>query len=481
MGVVLACNNFKVIDLGVMVDCNTILTEAKKHNVDIIGLSGLITPSLDEMVWVAKEMKKNGLDIPLMIGGATTSKAHAAVKIAPHYSSKEHPVVHVLDASRAVVVAGALLHNETKVRDEYVEDVLEEYDEVREDYYDGLEDKVLVSFEDAKEKKLKIDWTIAPPAPRPNVVGINVENNFDLNVLRKYIDWKPFFHTFQLRGRYPNRGFPKIFNDERVGEEAKKLYADANKMLDEIVEKKLMDARAVYGMFPAQATENGEDVDVWRTEEARDASCPPDFTFRMLRQQLKKENDNEPYLSCADFIAPKSAGADYMGAMAVGVFGAEAMCKAFEDDLDDFKSILASALADRLAEALAEVIHEKIRRKTWGYSQNEDMDTKDLLSVSYTGIRPAPGYPSQPDHHEKLTMWSLLEVEERIGMTLSSSLAMLPASAVSAIIFAHPQSKYFAVGSVDEVQVKDYAARKRADVAVVQKSLSTILSYDVSD
>jgi len=472
VGVVLGCNNYKITDIGVMCTCNDILDKAEELNVDIIGLSGLITPSLDEMVFVAQEMKKRKMKQPLLIGGATTSRMHTAVKIAPQFESIDHPVIHVLDASRSVVVVGNLLESNSEKRDDYVEDTLDLYDEMREDYYAGLQERSLLPFEKAIEKRLKIDWAQEPCADKPKKKGIQVEKNYPLSEVVPFIDWNPFFQTWELRGRYPNRGFPKIFNDEKVGEEAKKLYADAQRMLQEIVASDSLECRAVYGIFPAN-TVGTEDVEVYEGSDRTSVAAK----FCMLRQQLEKEND-DPYLSLADFVAPKDTGlADHMGMFAVGVFGTEKLTKKYEEDLDDYSKIMVQALADRLAEAFGELIHKKIRTETWGHSSNEDLSNEDLLKIKYQGIRPAPGYPSQPDHTEKLTMWKMLNVEENIGMKLSSGLAMLPASAVSALVFSHPKSRYFAVGHVNEDQIDSYADRKNESKEYIEKWCAPLLNY----
>ncbi|POM73456.1 Putative methyltetrahydrofolate-homocysteine S-methyltransferase [Phytophthora palmivora] len=473
VGVVLGCNNYKIIDLGVMVPCEDILAAAKKHNVDVIGLSGLITPSLDEMVYVAREMNKAGLNIPLIVGGATTSKMHAAVKIAPHYSTPEHPVMHVLDASRSVVVVGNLLRQDEE-RDEFVEEVMEEYEEMREDYYASLDDIKLIGFEDAKTKSYQIDYTAKPPFQKINRVGLHVIEDLPLEDLVPYIDWNPFFQTWELRGRYPNRGYPKIFDDETVGAEARKVFDEAQKLLQEIIDKKLLRVRGVSGIFPAYR--NGEDVIVCDPKN-------PDqeiSKFCMLRQQAEKET-TDPYMSLADFIAPKGIGGqDYIGGFAVGVFGVEEMAAKFAADHDDFNKIMTQAIGDRLAEAFAEYIHREMRVKDWGYAADEVLNKEDLLKVKYDGIRPAPGYPSQPDHTEKRALWDLLKADELIDLNLTDSYMMLPGSAVSALCFAHPDSQYFAVGKVGKDQVVQYAKRKGQTLEETERWLAPILGYDRS-
>ncbi|TMW57200.1 hypothetical protein Poli38472_003125 [Pythium oligandrum] len=471
VGVVLGCNNYKIIDMGVMVPCEDILRVAKEEKVDIIGLSGLITPSLDEMVHVAREMNKAGLKIPLMVGGATTSKMHAAVKIAPHYSTADHPVIHVLDASRSVVVVGNLLR-EDEEREDFVEDLLEEYEELREEYYASLDDIKMISFADAKKKAFQIDFENNPPFQKVNRLGTHLIEHLDLEKLVPFIDWNPFFQTWELRGRYPNRGYPKIFDDESVGEEARKVFDEGQKLLKEIISKKLMHVKGVSGIFPAYR--EGEDVIVC------DPSNPdtPVSKFCMLRQQAEKET-SDPYMSLADFVAPRRAGTyDYIGGFAVGVFGVEELAAKFESEHDDFNKIMSQAIGDRLAEAFAEYIHREMRVNDWGYAAEEVLDKEDLLKVKYDGIRPAPGYPSQPDHTEKRVLWELLKAEELAGLTLTDSYMMLPGSAVSALCFAHPESQYFAVGKVSKEQVVEYAERKNQTIEETEKWLAPILGYD---
>lgn len=471
VGVVLGCNNYKIIDLGVMVPCEEILRVAQEQKVDVIGLSGLITPSLDEMVHVAREMKKANLNVPLLIGGATTSKMHAAVKIAPHYSTPEHPVIHVLDASRSVVVVGNLLRDDDE-RDDFVDEVMEDYEELREEYYASLDDIKLVSFSNAQERGFQIDFASQPPFAKPNRLGVRAIDDLDLSELVPYIDWNPFFQTWELRGRYPNRGYPKIFDDENVGAEAKKLFDEAQKMLTQIIEGKLMQVKGVMGIFPAHR--NGEDVIVYDPEDASSELT----RFCMLRQQAEKET-NEPYMSLADFVAPREAGVmDYIGGFAVGVFGVEELAAKYAQDHDDFNKIMAQAIGDRLAEAFAEYIHREMRTKDWGYAADETLGNEDLLKVKYDGIRPAPGYPSQPDHTEKRVLWELLKAEELVGLELTDSCMMLPGSAVSALCFAHPASQYFAVGKISKEQVEDYACRKQQTLEETEKWLAPILGYD---
>lgn len=473
VGVVLGCNNYKIIDLGVMVPAEEILRVAKEQNVDIIGLSGLITPSLDEMVYVAREMSKAGMKVPLMVGGATTSKMHAAVKIAPHYSTPEHPVIHVLDASRSVVVVGNLLRQDEE-REEFVEDLMEEYEELREEYYASLDDIKLISFDNAKSKGYAIDFATKPPFQKLNRVGIHVIDDLPLEKLVPYIDWNPFFQTWELRGRYPNRGYPKIFDDESVGAEARKVFDEAQKLLKEVIDKKLMTVRGVSGIFPAYR--EGDDVIVCDPKQPDE----PINKFCMLRQQAEKET-SDPYMSLADFVAPKSTEyQDYIGGFAVGVFGVEEMAAKYEAEHDDFNKIMSQAIGDRLAEAFAEYIHREMRVNDWGYAADEVLGKEDLLKIKYDGIRPAPGYPSQPDHTEKRALWDLLKADELIGLTLTDSYMMMPGSAVSALCFAHPDSQYFAVGKVGKDQILDYAARKNLSVEETERWLAPILGYDRS-
>jgi 5-methyltetrahydrofolate--homocysteine methyltransferase len=472
VGVVLGCNNYKVIDMGVMCQCEDIIEQAIKHNVDVVGLSGLITPSLDEMVDVAKEFTKRGLKMPILIGGATTSKMHAAVKIAPHYTTPDHPVIHVLDASRSVVVVGNLLNDEAK--GDYVEDVMDEYEEMREEYYASLDDKKMETIEYARERKQVIDFVAVPPVCKPNKLGVTVIESYPLEEVVKLIDWNPFFQTWELRGRYPNRGYPKIFDDKNVGEEAKKLFDDAQALLKEIVDKKLLSVKGIMGIFPANAV--GDDVEVYADDEKRDEVTAK---FCMLRQQMQKENDDEPFMCQADFIAPKETGIkDYIGMFAVACFGCDVQCARYEEEGDDYNKIMVQALGDRIAEAMAEALHRDMRKEHWGYDKEETGDAADMHKLQYQGIRPAPGYPSQPDHTEKRTMWDLLDAEAKSGIKLSESLAMMPASAVSAICFGHKEAKYFSVGEICKDQVEDYAVRKNMDLEKTEKWLSPILAYD---
>jgi len=400
VGVVLGCNNYKVIDLGVMVTCDRILAAAKEHKVDIVGLSGLITPSLDEMVFVAKEFEKAGMKMPILIGGATTSRMHTAVKIAPHYSAHAQ---HVLDASRSVGVVSSLLDTNTEAQAEFCDEIKDLYDEMREEYLESRSDVDLVSIADARAKALVIDWAKHPPAPAPKVSGI-IEKTYTLEQVLPYIDWNPFFQTWEIRGKYPNRGYPKVFNDADVGAAARKLYDEAVAMLKNIVADKSLEVRAVQAIFPANR--RGDDVIVYEDASRRAAKA----TFCMLRQQVEKDDKATRHNCLSDFIAPEGKGASHLGMFAVGVFGVDKLVAKYEASLDDYSKIMTQALADRLAEAGAELLHRDIRTEFWGYANNEQLNPKDLLKVKYDGIRPAPGYPSQPDHTEKTTMWKLLEV-----------------------------------------------------------------------
>ena len=448
VGVVLACNNYEIIDLGVMVPANKILDEAIKHNVDVIGLSGLITPSLDEMVDVACEMERRGMKLPLLIGGATTSRVHTAVKVAPHYSG---PVVHVLDASRSVPVAGKLIGQST--RELFEAEIKAEYTELAIQHAARQADKVILPWGEANANKLKLDWETYTPVP-PTQLGITVFDDVDLNEIRGFIDWTPFFSTWELRGKYPN-----IFEDEYVGEEAKKLFADAKAMLEDIITHKKLQAKAVLGVFEAN-------------EENGDVHLANGTKFNFLRQQRKMGNDI-PNLSLADYIAPKTSGKkDYLGAFAVTAgIGIESLIDAFEADHDDYNSIMVKAIADRLAEAMAEFMHQKIRKDIWGYAEDETLTNEELIYEKYQGIRPAAGYPASPDHTEKETLWKLLDVENNTGISLTESYAMYPTASVSGLYFAHPEAKYFAVGKIDTTQVADYAERKGADFNATQKWL----------
>jgi len=410
------------------------------------------------------------LKIPLLIGGATTSRTHTAVKIAPRYAE---PTVHVLDASKSVVVCSALIDKNSK--EDFVEEIKEEYEEIRDEHYDSLKDRKYLSIEKARSKKANLDWVGFKPV-RPSFLGAKVIDDCEISELISYIDWKPFFDVWQLRGKYPNRGYPKIFQDKTVGGEAKKLFDDADRMLNDIMETKSLRATGVVAFFPANSV--GDDVYVF--EDDNDRKAPPRAVFYGLRQQAEKEHGVEdPYYCLSDFVAPQETSVqDYIGTFAVSIMGAEDMAAKFEEDMDDYSVIMVKALADRLAEAFAELLHERVRKDLWGYCSDEILDAKDLLRIKYQGIRPAPGYPSQPDHTEKLTMWELMNCEELTGIKLTESLAMDPAASVSAIFFAHPKAVYFSVGKICEDQVKDYAERKENTVEEIERWLSPILAYD---
>ena len=458
VGVVLGCNNYEVIDLGVMVPCDTILKTARERKVDVIGLSGLITPSLDEMVHVAREMSREGFHVPLLIGGATTSKAHTAVKIAPGYA---RPVVHVLDASRAVGVVSKLLSLDQ--RETFAATIRLEQEQVRQAHQDRGP-RPLLTLAQARERKLSVDWATTD-IPKPGFTGIRALDPFPLDRIVPFIDWTPFFHTWELRGRYP-----QILEDPK----GKELFDDAQKLLSEIVGKKLLTARAVYGFFRANSI--GDDIELY----ADDARAEVLAVVHTLRQQLPKP-EGQPNLALADFVAPKSTGLqDFIGAFAVTTgIGIEAICERFEKDHDDYNSIMAKALADRLAEGFAELLHKQAREE-WGYGKGEALSNEDLIRERYRGIRPAPGYPACPDHTEKRLLFDLLEAEKRTGITLTESFAMYPASSVSGLYFAHPEAKYFAVGKLGRDQVVDYARRKQMDVSAIERWLSPNLNYEPS-
>ncbi|KAM4785861.1 methionine synthase isoform 5-T6 [Cyanocitta cristata] len=472
VGVVLGCNNFRVIDLGVMTPCDKILRAAVENRADIIGLSGLITPSLDEMIFVAKEMERLAIKIPLLIGGATTSKTHTAVKIAPRYSA---PVVHVLDASKSVVVCSQLLDD--SIKDDFFEEILEEYEEIRQEHYESLKERRYLSLQQARRKGFHNNWLSGHIPVKPKFIGTKVFEDYDLKRLVEYIDWKPFFDVWQLRGKYPNRSFPKIFSDKTVGEEAKRVYNDAQDLLKTLINEKKLQARGVVGFWPAQSVQ--DDIHLYAVEEAV-GSSEPIAKFYGLRQQAEKDSAcTDPYYCLSDFIAPLDSGIrDYLGLFAVACFGVDDLCSEFRKQDDEYNIIMVKALGDRLAEAFAEELHERVRKEFWAYSSNEQLDLSGLRKIKYEGIRPAPGYPSQPDHTEKLTMWKLANIEETTGIGLTESLAMIPASAVSGLYFSSPNSKYFAVGKICKDQVEDYALRKNLSVAEVEKWLEPILGYD---
>ncbi len=461
VGVVLACNNYEIVDLGVMVSCDKILEEAKKHNVDVIGLSGLITPSLDEMVHVAKEMERLGFKTPLLIGGATTSKVHTAVKIAQNYSG---PVVHVNDASKSVPVASSLISNE--LRDAFMADVNKDYDRVREQNKNAQGQNKFISMAEARANKLKIDWD-KTPVHKPSFLGNKTFNDYSLAEIAEYIDWTPFFHSWEMKGSYP-----KIFNDPARGTEAKKLFDDAQKMLKKIISEKWLKANAVVGIYPAHAV-NDDDIEVL-DENGKNVKC----VFHSIRQQTKKPA-GQFNLALADFIKPKNGvHTDYIGGFAVTTgIGIDEWVKKFEKDHDDYSAIMLKALADRLAEAFAELLHKKVRTELWGYAKDENLKNEELIKEEYNGIRPAPGYPAQPDHTEKLTIWKLLDVEKNTGIVLTESLAMVPTAAVSGLYFGNKESHYFGVGKITKEQVEDYAKRKGMDFAKTEKWLGPALGY----
>ncbi len=461
VGVVLACNNYEVIDMGVMVPAEKILERAREVRADIVGLSGLITPSLDEMVHVAREMERQGMKLPLLIGGATTSRAHTAVKIAPHYSE---PVVHVLDASRAVPVTTSLLSEEGKP--EFVAKHRAEFDALRKAH--AAPRRPVVGLDLARARRTPIEWR-AEDLAKPGFFGVRVLDDFPLATLREFIDWSPFFHTWELKGVYP-----RILEDEKQGEQARQIFAEGNALLDRIVKEKLLRARAVYGFFAANAT--GDDVELY-TDERREKVLT---RVHFLRQQSDREG-NEPCRCLADFIAPKETGlADSIGAFAVtSGFGLGELCDQFRAEHDDYNAIMAEAIADRLAEAFAECLHKRAREE-WGYGRSEKLSSDELIHEKYRGIRPAPGYPACPDHTEKGTIWKLLDVKKCAGIELTESFAMWPGSSVSGFYFAHPESRYFSLGKIGRDQVEDYARRKGMSVAEVERWLGPNLNYETA-
>ena len=465
VGVVLGCNNYDVIDLGVMVPADKILSTAVEKNVDIIGLSGLITPSLDEMVHVAKEMERMNLKLPLLIGGATTSRIHTAVKIEQGYSG---PTVHVLDASRSVNVVGKLLSEENV--DDFTKSIKDEYTGLREIHKRKQSEKKLISIEAARENRPKINFS-SSVITKPIKIGIGKLTDYPISELRNYIDWTPFFLTWELKGRYPT-----IFENENYGDEAKKLFDDANSLIDSIVEQKSITANGVYGIFPANSVD--DDIEIYVDDKRQGLLAK----FHTLRQQSQKAA-NVPNVALSDYIAPKDSGLDdYIGAFAVTAgLGTDALVKKFEEQHDDYNSILVKAVCDRLAEAFAELLHEKVRKEYWGFSKDETLSNEELVSEKYQGIRPAPGYPAQPDHTEKVTLFKLIDAENNTGITLTESLAMYPAASVCGLYFAHPEAKYFNVGKLAKDQVQDYAKRKGMSTKEIEKWLSSILNYDQAD
>ncbi|WP_298528262.1 methionine synthase [uncultured Christiangramia sp.] len=457
VAVVLGCNNYEIIDLGVMVPPEKIIETAKKENVDVIGLSGLITPSLDEMVFLAKEMERQDFSVPLLIGGATTSKAHTAVKIDPQY---KHAVAHVNDASRAVTVVGDLLKESS--REKYKLELKDQYEVFRKNFSKRSKVKSFLNIEEVRKNKFQIDWD-KTEIFKPNKPGIQIIEDFDLKELVDYIDWSPFFRSWDLHGRYPD-----ILKDEKVGEQAQNLFDDAQVLLQRILSENLLKAKAIFGLFEANSV-NEDDIEVSYSEDSEHKTA----IFRTLRQQLKKHGD-QPNFALADFIAPKDSGVqDHIGCFCVSTgFGTHELAAQFEKEHDDYNSIMIKALADRIAEAFAEYLHKQIRTEDWGYASDENLSNEDLIKENYKGIRPAPGYPACPDHLEKLTIWEVLKVKEKIGVELTESLAMWPAASVSGYYFANPEAKYFGLGKIKEDQVKDYAERKGIDYRKAEKWLN---------
>jgi len=454
VSVVLGCNNYEIVDLGVMVPPEKIIETAVKENVDIIGLSGLITPSLDEMVYVSKELEKQNIEIPLIIGGATTSRAHSAVKIAPNYSNT---VVHINDASRAVTVVGNLLKKESVI---YKNQIREDYNKFREQFLKRGKKKEFLSIEEARKNKFKIDWK-STEIKRPKQLGIQIINEFDITKLEDYIDWSPFFRSWDLHGR-----FPDVLNDNVVGKQATELFNDAQKLLKQVFQERLLEAKAVFGLFPANSI-NDDDIALY------DESGNVMHSFLTLRQQSKKAM-GKPNIALADFIAPKESNKqDYIGGFCVSTgFGTQKLAAQYEENHDDYNSIMIKALADRLAEAFAEYLHKEVRTKHWSYDLDEDLSNEELIKENYKGIRPAPGYPACPDHLEKNTIWYLLKVEENIGVKLTDSLAMWPAASVSGYYFGNSEARYFGLGKIKRDQVKDYAKRRNISEDEAKKWLN---------
>ncbi|QXP73581.1 methionine synthase [Tenacibaculum sp. AHE15PA] len=457
VSVVLGCNNYEIVDLGVMVPPEKIIEAAKKENVDIIGLSGLITPSLDEMVYLAKEMERQDFSVPLLIGGATTSKAHTAVKIDTQY---KNAVVHVNDASRAVTVVSDLLNKETS--NAYVTKLKKDYDEFREKFLKRGKAKAYVSIEEARTRKFKINWETTSII-KPKELGIQTLEQVSLKVLLPFIDWSPFFRSWDLHGKYPD-----ILTDEVVGEQATQLYEDAKVILDKIITKQLLKPKAVFGLFEAN-TINDDDISIQKKGEEI-------AVFRTLRQQLKKR-EGKPSIALSDFIAPKEAEKqDYMGTFCTAIFGADELAKTYKEKEDDYNAIMVQAIADRFAEAFAEYLHHRVRTQHWGYAADETLSNDELIKETYKGIRPAPGYPACPDHLEKETIWDLLKVEEKIGVTLTESLAMWPAAAVSGYYFANEQAKYFGLGKITNDQILDFSNRKGISLGKARKWLHPVIA-----
>ncbi|MGI8725263.1 MAG: methionine synthase [Methyloceanibacter sp.] len=463
VGVVLQCNNYEVIDLGVMVHSQKILDTARERKVDIIGLSGLITPSLDEMCHVAAEMEREGFDLPLLIGGATTSRVHTAVKISPNYRRSQ--AIYVTDASRAVGVVSGLMSPEE--RPKQIAKVREEYTNMAASYARGQAEKVRTSLKDTRANRLKLEWSGYVP-PRPSFIGTRVFANYDLSELARHIDWSPFFQAWELKGQYP-----RILQDDKYGEAARPLFDDAQAMLRQIIEEKWLVANGVVGFWPANSIM--DDIELYADE----TRSKPIATLHTLRQQMARD-PSRPNLALADFIAPKESGvADYIGAFAVTAgIGEEDVARRFERANDDYSKILVKAIADRLAEAFAETLHQRVRRDLWGYAPCEQLSNEQLIAEDYAGIRPAPGYPAQPDHTEKGTLFSVLDAEQAIGVKLTESYAMWPAAAVSGFYFSHPESRYFGVGKIGRDQVADYAMRKGWSMEQAERWLAPILNYD---
>ncbi|MNX89144.1 Methionine synthase [compost metagenome] len=460
VSVVLACNNYEIIDLGIMVPAEKILETAIAENADVIGLSGLITPSLDEMVHVAAEMQHRGLNIPLLIGGATTSKVHTAVKIDAQY---QNTVIHVNDASRAVNVVSSILSQDRKA--EYGKEVKEENERIRHNYLNHNVQKDYLSLADARANKLQLTFDETTVAT-PHALGVKVSEELPLEELRAYIDWSPFFRSWDLHGK-----FPDILTDKVVGTQATALFKDAQEMLQDIIDRKLLTAKAVWGIFPANRIQD-DDIEVLDPQ-----TKAPLATFYTLRQQTKKAA-GIPNIALSDFVAPKESGIqDYVGCFCVTAgFGTDVLSAQYEAQHDDYNSIMVKALADRLAEAYAEYLHTKVRKEDWGYAATESLTNEDLIKERYKGIRPAPGYPACPDHLEKETIWQLLQAEERIGVSLTESLAMWPAASVSGYYFAHEGSKYFGLGRIKEDQLADFAQRKNIELSKAKKWLSPNLA-----
>lgn len=465
VSVVLACNNYEIVDLGVMVPPEIIIQRALEEQVDVIGLSGLITPSLDEMVYLAKELDRQNIKIPLLIGGATTSKAHTAVKIAPHSKA---PVIHVNDASRAVGVVSNLLQEDKK--EAYTLKIREEYEVFKAKFLERTSAKSYVSYEEAQKNALSIDWN-SFEAKLPNALGVHTIEQQSLRDLVPYIDWSPFFRSWDLHGKYP-----EILTDEVVGEQAKSLFQDAQEMLNQIVEHNWLTAKARFGLFPAHAV--GDDIEIYTTDDRSQVSA----RWLTLRQQLKKPR-GLPNLALADFVAPKTSGKkDYVGAFCVTTgFGTDEKAQAFEAENDDYSSIMVKALSDRLAEAFAEYLHERVRREYWGYAVEESLSNEELIQEKYKGIRPAPGYPACPDHLEKKTLWKLMEVEETISVQLTESLAMWPASSVSGYYFAHPEAQYFGLGKIKTDQLVSYSKRRGISLDEARKWLNPNLAEESNE